>query len=142
MADANRRGRFITLEGVDGAGKSTHIPWIAQRLRDAGRRVVVTREPGGTPLAEKVRVLVLAQRMDPLAETLLIFAARADHARQVIAPALERGEWVVCDRFGDATIAYQGAGNGVSESLIGQLAQAAHGALSPIARFSSTARTK
>ena len=135
MADANRRGRFITLEGVDGAGKSTHIPWIAQRLRDAGRRVVVTREPGGTPLAEKVRVLVLAERMDPLAETLLIFAARADHARQVIAPALERGEWVVCDRFGDATIAYQGAGNGVSESLIGQLAQAAHGALKPDRTF-------
>jgi dTMP kinase len=135
MADASRRGRFITLEGVDGAGKSTHIPWIAQRLRDAGRRVVVTREPGGTPLAEKVRVLVLAERMDPLAETLLIFAARADHARQVIAPALERGEWVVCDRFGDATIAYQGAGNGVSESLIGQLAQAAHGALKPDRTF-------
>ena len=135
MADASRRGRFITLEGVDGAGKSTHIPWIAQRLRDAGRRVVVTREPGGTPLAEKVRALVLSERMDPLAETLLIFAARADHARQVIAPALERGEWVVCDRFGDATIAYQGAGNGVSESLIGQLAQAAHGALKPDRTF-------
>ena len=135
MADASRRGRFITLEGVDGAGKSTHIPWIAQRLRDAGRRVVVTREPGGTPLAEKLRALVLAERMDPLAETLLIFAARADHARQVIAPALERGEWVVCDRFGDATIAYQGAGNGVSESLIGRLAQAAHGALKPDRTF-------
>ena len=135
MADASRRGRFITLEGVDGAGKSTHIPWIAQRLRDAGRRVVVTREPGGTPLAEKVRALVLSERMDPLAETLLIFAARADHVRQVIAPALERGEWVVCDRFGDATIAYQGAGNGVSESLIGQLAQAVHGALKPDRTF-------
>ena len=81
MADASRRGRFITLEGVDGAGKSTHIPWIAQRLRDAGRRVVVTREPGGTPLAEKLRALVLAERMDPLAETLLIFAARADHVK-------------------------------------------------------------
>jgi dTMP kinase len=135
MADASRRGRFITLEGVDGAGKSTHIPWIAQRLRDAGRRVVVTREPGGTPLAEKVRALVLSERMDPLAETLLIFAARADHVRQVIAPALERGEWVVCDRFGDATIAYQGAGNGVSVSLIGQLARAAHGALKPDRTF-------
>ena len=135
MADASRRGRFITLEGVDGAGKSTHIPWIAQRLRDAGRRIVMTREPGGTPLAEKLRELVLAERMDPLAETLLIFAARADHVRQVIAPALERGDWVVCDRFGDATIAYQGAGNGVSESLIGQLAQAAHGALKPDRTF-------
>jgi len=135
MADASRRGRFITLEGVDGAGKSTHIPWIAQRLRDAGRRVVVTREPGGTPLAEKVRALVLSERMDPLAETLLIFAARAAHVRQVIAPALERGEWVVCDRFGDATIAYQSAGNGVSESLIGELAQAVHGALKPDRTF-------
>jgi dTMP kinase len=135
MADASRRGRFITLEGVDGAGKSTHIPWIAQRLRDAGRRVVVTREPGGTPLAEKLRALVLSERMDPLAETLLIFAARAAHVRQVIEPALERGEWVVCDRFGDATIAYQSAGNGVSESLIGELAQAVHGALKPDRTF-------
>ena len=135
MADASRRGRFITLEGVDGAGKSTHIEPLAARLRARGRRVVCTREPGGTPLAEKLRALVLAERMDPLAETLLIFAARADHARQVIAPALERGEWVVCDRFGDATIAYQGAGNGVSESLIGQLAQAAHGALKPDRTF-------
>ena len=131
MADASRRGRFITLEGVDGAGKSTHVPWIAQRLRDAGRRVVVTREPGGTPLAEKLRELVLAERMDPLAETLLIFAARADHVRNVILPALERGEWVVCDRFGDATIAYQGAGNGVPDLLIGELARATHGTLTP-----------
>src|SRR5262245_38880465 len=135
MADASRRGRFITLEGVDGAGKSTHIPWIAQRLRDAGRRVVVTREPGGTPLAEKLRELLLSQRMDPLAETLLIFAARSDHVRQVILPALERGEWVVCDRFGDATLAYQGAGNGVPAPLIGQLAQTAHGALRPDRTF-------
>ena len=116
MADASRRGRFITLEGVDGAGKSTHIPWIAQRLRDAGHSVVVTREPGGTPLA---------------AETLLLFAARVDHVRRIIAPALERGDWVVCDRFGDATIAYQGGGKGVSASLIAQLAESAHGALRP-----------
>ena len=131
MADASRRGRFITLEGVDGAGKSTHVPWIAQRLRDAGHRVVVTREPGGTPLAEKLRALVLSERMDPLSETLLIFAARADHVRQVIAPALERGEWVVCDRFEDATIAYQGAGNGVPVPLIRRLAEAACGELQP-----------
>src|SRR5262245_14596229 len=118
MADASRRGRFLTLEGVDGAGKSTHIPWIAQRLRDAGRRVVVTREPGGTPLAEKLREIVLSQRMDPLSETLLFLAGRAHHVREVISPALERGDWVVCDRFEDATIAYQCAGNGVSESLV------------------------
>ena len=131
MVDASTRGRFITLEGVDGAGKSTHIPWIAQRLRDAGNPVVVTREPGGTPLAETLRGLVLTQSMDPLAETLLLFAARADHVRKVIAPALERGEWVVCDRFGDATVAYQGGGKGVATWLIERLAEAAHGALRP-----------
>jgi dTMP kinase len=133
--DVSRRGRFITLEGVDGAGKSTHIPWIAQRLREAGRTVVVTREPGGTPLAEKLREIVLSQPMDPVAETMLIFAARADHVRQVIAPALARGEWVVCDRFDDATIAYQGAGNGVPASWIRGLAEAAYGALRPDRTF-------
>ena len=131
MADASRRGRFITLEGVDGAGKSTHIPWIAQRLREAGHSVVVTREPGGTPLAETLRGLVLCEPMNPLAETLLLFAARADHVQRIIAPALARGEWVVCDRFGDATVAYQGAGKGVPPSLIAQLAESAHGALRP-----------
>ena len=131
MADASRRGRFITLEGVDGAGKSTHIPWIAQRLREAGHSVVVTREPGGTALAETLRGLVLCEPMSPLAETLLLFAARADHVQRIIAPALERGEWVVCDRFGDATIAYQGGGKGVPASLIAQLAESAHGALRP-----------
>jgi len=131
MAHADRRGRFVTLEGVDGAGKSTHIPWIAQRLRAAGHAVVVTREPGGTPLAEKLRALILANAMDPLAETMLLFAARADHVRQVIRPALERGEWVVCDRFGDATAAYQGAGKSVPMSLIARLAESAHGGLTP-----------
>jgi dTMP kinase len=131
MADASRRSRFITLEGVDGAGKSTHIPWIAQRLREAGHSVVVTREPGGTPLAETLRGLVLSEPMDPLAETLLLFAARADHVRRIIAPALARAEWVVCDRFGDATVAYQGGGKGVPLSLIAQLAESAHGALRP-----------
>jgi len=125
------RGKFITLEGVDGAGKSTHIPWIEQRLQAGGREVVVTREPGGTPLAEKLRALVLAETMDPLAETLLMFAARADHVRKVIAPALARGAWVVCDRFTDATLAYQGAGKGVAADRIRQLAQAVHPGLSP-----------
>jgi dTMP kinase len=125
------RGRFITLEGVDGAGKSTHIPWIAERLRASGREVLVTREPGGTPLAEKLRALVLAEAMDPVSETLLVFAARADHVQQVIAPALARNAWVVCDRFTDATLAYQGGGKGVSVELIRHLAQAVHPGLEP-----------
>lgn len=131
MAAGNLRGRFITLEGVDGAGKSTHIPWLAERLRAAAREVVVTREPGGTPLAEKLRALVLAEPMAPVPETLLMFAARADHVRQVVAPALARGAWVVCDRFTDATLAYQGAGKGVPLEQIRQLAQAAHPGLVP-----------
>ena len=125
------RGRFITLEGVDGAGKSTHIPWIAERIRAGGREVVVTREPGGTPLAEKLRALVLTEPMDALSETLLMFAARAGHVQNVIVPALERGAWVVCDRFTDATLAYQGAGKGVPAERIRQLAQAVHPGLSP-----------
>jgi len=131
MAHASERGRFITVEGVDGAGKSTHIPWIARRLRAAGHTVVVTREPGGTPLAEKLRSLVLSDAMDPLAETLLLFAARADHVQHVIRPALERGDWVLCDRFGDATVAYQNGGKGVPMPLIERLAEAAHAGLAP-----------
>ena len=126
-----KRGKFITLEGVDGAGKSTHIPWIAERLRAAGREVVVTREPGGTPLAEKLRALVLAEPMDALSETLLMFAARASHVQNIIQPALERGAWVVCDRFTDATLAYQGAGKGVPAERIHRLAQVVHPGLVP-----------
>ena len=129
------RGRFITFEGVDGAGKSSQLAWIAERLRAGanarGREVVVTREPGGTPLAEKLRALVLSEPMDPLAETLVMFAARADHVQKVIAPALLRGAWVVCDRFTDATLAYQGAGKGVSVEWIRQLAQSTHPGLAP-----------
>jgi dTMP kinase len=131
MAAADSRGKFITLEGVDGAGKSTHVAWIGERLRAGRREVVVTREPGGTLLAEKLRALVLAEAMDPLAETLLMFAARADHVQKVIAPALARGAWVVCDRFTDATLAYQGAGKGVSVERIRQLAEATHPGLTP-----------
>jgi dTMP kinase len=131
MAGSNPRGRFITLEGVDGAGKSTHVPWIAERLKQGGREVIVTREPGGTPLAEKIRALVLAEPMDPLSETLLMFAARADHVQRVIAPALARGAWVVCDRFTDATLAYQGGGKGVPLERIRQLALAVHPGLAP-----------
>ena len=87
------RGRFITLEGVDGAGKSTHMAWIAERLRTPGRKVLVTREPGGTPLAERLRALVLTEHMDPIAETMLLFAARADHVQREIGPALDSGAW-------------------------------------------------
>ena len=117
------RGKFITLEGVDGAGKSTHIPWIAEQLRQGGREVIVTREPGGTPLAEELRKRILAEHMDPVSETRLLFEARADHLQKLIEPALARGAWVLCDRFTDSTIAYQGAGKGVDRAFIEELTQ-------------------
>jgi len=136
MAGENKqRGKFITLEGVDGAGKSTLIPFIAGLLRRPGREIVVTREPGGTPLAEKLRALVLADAMDPLSETLLMFAARFEHVQKIIRPALERGDWVVCDRFTDATVAYQGGGKGVDADLIRRLAQCVHPDLTPDQTF-------
>lgn len=125
------RGCFITVEGVDGAGKSTHLDFIARRLEAQGRRVLVTREPGGTELAERLRALLLAEPMDAVAETLLMFAARSDHVARVIQPALSAGTWVVCDRFTEATIAYQGAGKGVSIALIRELARAVHPGLQP-----------
>jgi dTMP kinase len=127
----SERGRFITLEGVDGAGKSTHLDWIAGRLRAAGHAVLVTREPGGTPLAERLRSLVLGEAMDPVTETLIMFAARSDHVAKRIRPALEAGTWVLCDRFTDATAAYQAAGKGVSSELVERLAAAAHPGLKP-----------
>ena len=114
-------GLFITFEGIDGAGKSTHIAALADALRATGRHVVLTREPGGTPLAEKLRELVLNDAMDPLSEALLMFAARRDHLRQVIEPALARGEVVLCDRFTDATFAYQGSGRGFDLDVLRQL---------------------
>jgi dTMP kinase len=126
-----REGKFITLEGVDGAGKSTHIPALASRLRARGIDVLVTREPGGTTLAESLRELLLSQPMDPAAETLLLFAARSDHVHRVILPALEAGRWVLCDRFTDATRAYQGAGKGVPANLIDALARAVHPEVMP-----------
>ena len=125
------RGKFVTLEGVDGAGKSTHVQFIADALRAGGRHVVVTREPGGTELAEQIRKIVLKERMEPIIGTLLIFAGRADHVARVIEPALAAGSSVVCDRFTDSTIAYQGAGEGVPRDLIDRLAQAAYRGLSP-----------
>ena len=125
------RGRFLTLEGVDGAGKSTHQKFIADFLATRAPHVVQTREPGGTELAEKLRAAILGDAMSPLAATLLVFAARSDHVTRVILPALDAGHWVVCDRFTDATLAYQGAGQGVALELIKSLAQAAHGGLQP-----------
>jgi dTMP kinase len=103
-------GKFITFEGIDGAGKSSHIEAAALALRQAGKTVVLTREPGGTPLAEKLRNEVLHSAMDGLTELLLVFAARRDHSETIIRPALARGDWVICDRFTDSTFAYQGGG--------------------------------
>jgi len=114
-------GLFITFEGIDGAGKSTHIARLADVFRAQGRTVTLTREPGGTPLAEKLRVLVLGDAMDPLCEALLMFAARRDHLQQVIEPALASGEVVLCDRFTDATVAYQGFGRGFDLDVLHQL---------------------
>lgn len=114
-------GIFISFEGIDGAGKSTHITALAQALADAGRTVVRTREPGGTPLAEQLRSLALNAPMDALTEALLMFAARRDHLGQVIEPALARGDVVLCDRFTDATFAYQGGGRGFDLAVLGQL---------------------
>lgn len=124
-------GRFITFEGIDGAGKSTHIEALAQRLRERGAEVVCTREPGGTDLAEQLRELILHRPMDVLTETLLVFAARRDHVQRVIAPALDRGACVVCDRFTDATFAYQGGGRGFDLGVLSHLERWVHGELQP-----------
>jgi dTMP kinase len=115
------RGLFISFEGIDGAGKSTHIARVAELFRQAGRAVVLTREPGGTPLSEKLRELVLHEPMDALTEALLMFAARREHLVQVIEPALARGDVVLCDRFTDATFAYQGGGRGFDWQVLAQL---------------------
>ncbi|MGI8895321.1 MAG: dTMP kinase [Casimicrobiaceae bacterium] len=117
----NRRGRFITFEGIDGAGKSTHAAWFSAAIAARGHRVVATREPGGTPLGESLRDLLLNAAMTPETEALLMFAARREHVELVIRPALARGDWVLCDRFSDATYAYQGGGHGVSRKRIAEL---------------------
>lgn len=127
-------GLFITLEGPEGAGKSTNREYLAQRLRDHGLDVVLTREPGGTPLAERIRELLLTpadERMDSDTELLLVFAARAQHLAQVIRPALSRGAIVLCDRFTDATYAYQGGGRGLSVQRIEQLEHFVQGEMRP-----------
>jgi dTMP kinase len=128
------RGRFITLEGIEGVGKSTNLAFVADYLRRAGKTVIITREPGGVPVAERIREVLLAagrEPLPPLSELLLMFAARAAHLVQLIRPELERGHWVVCDRFTDASYAYQGAGRGVPEQAIADLETLVQGDLRP-----------
>jgi dTMP kinase len=124
-------GKFITFEGVDGAGKSTHIDSFVQALRQRGKTVVATREPGGTPLGEKLRELLLHEPMHLETEALLMFAARREHIAQVIRPALERGDWVLSDRFTDASFAYQGGGRKLSTDKLALLEQWVHADLQP-----------
>jgi dTMP kinase len=125
------RGRFITFEGIDGAGKSSHIGWYVGQLRERGVEVVQTREPGGTPLAERLRGVLLSDPMPMQAELMLVFAARIDHLEKVIRPALNDGCWVVCDRFTDSTWAYQGSGRGADPERIAWFEQWVHGDLQP-----------
>lgn len=128
------RGMFVTIEGGEGVGKSTNIAYIAEQLSDANITFIVTREPGGTPLAEDIRQLLLSDRDETIAdntELLLMFAARAQHIAEVIEPALARGDWVICDRFTDATYAYQGGGRGLPEIKISHLEQWVQGNLRP-----------
>jgi len=132
------RGRFITLEGSEGSGKSTNLAYIHEKLQQSGVDVILTREPGGTPLGEQIRELLLDHRQQAMAsdtELLLMFAARAQHLNELILPALEQGKWVLCDRFTDATYAYQGAGRGISEERIGLLEQWVQGDLRPDLTF-------
>ncbi len=125
------KGKFITFEGIDGAGKSSHVDWLAELLRQRGLVVQVTREPGGTELGEKLRELLLNEAMHLETETLLMFAARREHLARLIEPALARGEWVVCDRFSDATYAYQGGGRGLDRAKFLTLEHWVHEHLQP-----------
>jgi dTMP kinase len=129
------RGKFITFEGIDGAGKTTHLSWFRERLEEkvaaAGRAVVTTREPGGTPLGESLRELLLHEKMDLETEALLMFAARREHLAQVIEPALARGDWVLSDRFTDATFAYQGGGRGLPRDKLEALERWVQGGFQP-----------
>jgi dTMP kinase len=129
-----KRGRFITLEGVEGVGKSTQLQTVCQRLRERGLHVIETREPGGTPEADEIRATLLKVRgdgFDPMAELLMMFAARALHVEKVIRPALAAGNWVVCDRFTDASYAYQGGGRGIPTATIASLERMVLKALRP-----------
>jgi dTMP kinase len=129
------RGKFITFEGIDGAGKTTHLAWFRDRLEEkldaSGRAVIVTREPGGTPLGESLRELLLHRRMDLETEALLMFASRREHLAQVIEPALTRGDWVLSDRFSDATFAYQGGGRGLPRDKLETLERWVQGGFQP-----------
>jgi len=135
MTPLRDRGRFITIEGGEGVGKSTNLDFVCGFLADRGVDLIVTREPGGTPLAEQVRKLLLANRHDetvaPLTEALLVFAARSQHLATVIQPALAAGKWVICDRFTDATYAYQGAGRGLDTTVIATLERLVQGGFRP-----------
>ena len=124
-------GKFITFEGIDGAGKSSHVAFITQYLREHGVEVIATREPGGTPLGETLRNIVLNEKMHGDTEALLVFASRREHLAEVIEPALARGAWVVCDRFTDSTYAYQCGGRGLDPSRVAPLEQFVHGHLQP-----------
>lgn len=128
-------GKFITFEGIDGAGKSTHLAWFAQQLQAKlaaqGKKVVVTREPGGTPLGERLREVLLHERMHLETEALLMFASRREHIAEVIQPALDRGDWVISDRFTDATFAYQGGGRGLAIDRLEALEQWVQQGLQP-----------
>lgn len=128
------RGKFITLEGTEGVGKTTNLEYIHQKLLDAGKQVVVTREPGGTTLGEDIRNLLLGHKHDGMSsdtELLLMFAARAEHLHKIIGPALETGKWVLCDRFTDATYAYQGGGRGIEDERIAAMEDWVQGGLRP-----------
>jgi dTMP kinase len=127
----NSQAKFITFEGVDGAGKSTHLEWFADELRQRGHDVIVTREPGGTPLGEQLREILLSQKMSIGTEAMLMFAARLEHIEQVIKPALHAGKWVISDRFSDASFAYQGGGRGMDWNKLTQLEQWVHPDLQP-----------
>jgi dTMP kinase len=123
--------RFISFEGIDGAGKTTHLRWVADYLRARQFPVIVSREPGGTPLGEALRAILLSEPMHPETEALLMFAARREHVANVIKPALDRGDWVLCDRFSDSTAAYQGGGRGVDQEKLQVLEQWVHPGLEP-----------
>ncbi|MEQ1516147.1 MAG: dTMP kinase [Usitatibacteraceae bacterium] len=129
------RGKFITLEGIDGAGKSSHLSFIADRVKTRGNEVLTTREPGGTALGERLRDIVLNEKMHGDTETLLMFASRTEQLAEVIVPALARGAWVLCDRFTDSTFAYQCGGRGLSEARVSAMEQWVHGDLQPDLTF-------